>query len=47
MYEHLLNLDSVFCANLSFGLEDMLFRITLSDDVCVFGRRFRRQSFDI
>ena len=35
MYEHLLNLDSVFCANLSFGLEDMLFRMMLSDEVCV------------
>ena len=35
MYEHLLNLDSVFCPILSFSLEDMLFRIRLSDEVCV------------
>ena len=35
MYEHLLNLDSVFSANLPFGLDDMLFRIALSDEVCV------------
>ena len=35
MYEHVLNLDSVFCAKLLFGLEDMLFRIMLSDEVCV------------
>ena len=35
MCEHLLNLDSVFCPILSFGLEDMLFRITLSDGVCL------------
>ena len=34
MYEHLLSLDSVFCPILSFGLEDMLFRIALSDEVC-------------
>ena len=47
MYEHLLNLDSVFCPILPFALEDMLFRITLSDEVCVFVRRFRWQSFDI
>ena len=31
MYEHLLNFDSVFCPIVLFGLEDVLFRITLSD----------------
>ena len=46
MYEHLLNLDRVFCSILSFGLEDMLFRITLSDGVCVW-ETFRGQPFDI
>ena len=35
MYEHLFNFDSVFCPILSFGFEEMLFRITLSDEVCV------------
>ena len=49
MYEHLLNLDSVFCPILSFGLADMLFRIELSNEVCVcvFGRHFRGRPFDI
>ena len=35
MSEHLLNLDSVFCPILSFSLEDVLFRITFLDEVCV------------
>ena len=35
MCEHLLNLVSVFCPILPFVLEDMLFRIALSDEVCV------------
>ena len=35
MNEHLLNFDSVFCPIFSFGLEDMLFRITFSDGVCL------------
>ena len=35
MNEHLLNLDNVFCPIFSFGLEAMLFRITLSHEVCV------------
>ena len=35
MSEHLLNLDSVFCPVLSFSLEDVLFRITFLDEVCV------------
>ena len=47
MYKHLLIFDSVFCPIVLFGLEDVLFRITLSDEVCVFGRRFRGQSFVI